>query len=173
MLVDGKMRDESFQCKTGYAQQQDLHLETSTAQEALWFPALLRQPGSVPRAEKLAYVEEVIQLFCMQDDEPTCGLDSQTSWAILDLLAKVSKAGQSILRTIHQPSVMLFQRFDRLLLHTEGVNTVYFGEIGDNSKTHIDYFERNGGNPCSPDANPGEWMLEVIGAAPSSSSEID
>jgi ABC-type multidrug transport system ATPase subunit len=33
MLVDGKMRDESFQCKTGYAQQQDLHLETSTAQE--------------------------------------------------------------------------------------------------------------------------------------------
>lgn len=33
MLVDGKLRDESFQRKTGYAQQQDLHLETSTVRE--------------------------------------------------------------------------------------------------------------------------------------------
>lgn len=33
MLVDGKIRDQSFQRKTGYAQQQDLHLETSTVRE--------------------------------------------------------------------------------------------------------------------------------------------
>jgi ATP-binding cassette subfamily G (WHITE) protein 2 (PDR) len=33
MLVDGVMRDESFQRKTGYAQQQDLHLQTSTVRE--------------------------------------------------------------------------------------------------------------------------------------------
>lgn len=35
MLVDGKIRDESFQRKTGYAQQQDLHLETSTVREVI------------------------------------------------------------------------------------------------------------------------------------------
>jgi ABC-type multidrug transport system ATPase subunit len=61
-------------------------------------------------------------------DEPTSGLDSQTSWAILNLLEKLSKAGQSILCTIHQPSAMLFQRFDRLLLLQEGGQTVYFGK---------------------------------------------
>jgi ATP-binding cassette, subfamily G (WHITE), member 2, PDR len=33
ILVDGKMRDESFQRKTGYAQQHDLHLETTTVRE--------------------------------------------------------------------------------------------------------------------------------------------
>lgn len=33
MLVNGKLRDESFQRRTGYAQQQDLHLETSTVRE--------------------------------------------------------------------------------------------------------------------------------------------
>lgn len=33
ILVDGKIRDESFQRKTGYAQQQDLHLEASTVRE--------------------------------------------------------------------------------------------------------------------------------------------
>ncbi len=35
------------------------------------------------------------------------------------------------------------------------------------------YFERNGGFSCPPEANPAEWMLEVIGAAPGTSSEID
>lgn len=60
-------------------------------------------------------------------DEPTSGLDSQTSWAILNLLESLSKAGQSILCTIHQPSAMLFQRFDRLLLLAEGGKTAYFG----------------------------------------------
>jgi ABC-type multidrug transport system ATPase subunit len=56
MLVDGKQRDVSFQRKTGYVQQQDLHLSTSTVRDALTFSALLRQPAKVPRAEKIAYV---------------------------------------------------------------------------------------------------------------------
>ncbi|PLN79457.1 putative multidrug resistance ABC transporter [Aspergillus taichungensis] len=106
-------------------------------------------------------------------DEPTSGLDSQTSWAILDLLDKLKKNGQAILCTIHQPSAMLFQRFDRLLfLQAEG-RTVYFGEVGENSHIFIDYFVRNGRPPCPPDANPAEWMLDVIGAAPGSHTDID
>lgn len=210
MLVDGQPRDKSFQRKTGYVQQQDLHLETSTVREALNFSALLRQPARIPRAEKLAYVDEVIKLLEMEEyseavvgvpgeglnveqrkrltigvelaakpplllfvDEPTSGLDSQTSWAILDLLEKLSKAGQSILCTIHQPSAMLFQRFDRLLFLAKGGKTVYFGDIGHNSKTLTEYFERNGAPPCPHDANPAEWMLEAIGAAPGSTADVD
>ncbi|KAJ4303905.1 Multidrug resistance protein [Collariella sp. IMI 366227] len=210
MLVDGLPRDTSFQRKTGYVQQQDLHLQTTTVREALNFSALLRQPAHVPRAEKLAYVDEVIGLLDMEEyadavigvpgeglnveqrkrltigvelaakpplllfvDEPTSGLDSQTSWAILDLLEKLTKSGQAILCTIHQPSAMLFQRFDRLLFLAKGGRTVYFGDIGKNSSTMTSYFERNGGFPCPHDANPAEWMLEVIGAAPGSVSDID
>lgn len=67
MLVDGKPRDDSFQRKTGYAQQQDLHLSTSTVREALVFSALLRQPAHVSRQEKLDYVEEVIKLLDMSE----------------------------------------------------------------------------------------------------------
>lgn len=210
MLVDGKPRDDSFQRKTGYAQQQDLHLSTSTVREALTFSALLRQPAYVPRQEKLEYVDEVIKLLDMSEyadavvgvpgeglnveqrkrltigvelaakpalllflDEPTSGLDSQTSWAILDLLDKLKKNGQAILCTIHQPSAMLFQRFDRLLFLARGGRTVYYGDIGENSRILVDYFVRNGGHPCPPDANPAEWMLEVIGAAPGSHTDID
>ena len=66
MLVDGRQRDRSFQRKTGYVQQQDLHLSTTTVREALRFSALLRQPASVSRQEKLDYVEEVIKLLGME-----------------------------------------------------------------------------------------------------------
>ncbi|KFG85368.1 ABC-transporter [Metarhizium anisopliae] len=210
MLIDGKLRDSSFQRKTGYVQQQDLHLETTTVREALEFSALLRQPAATPRAEKLAYVDEVIKLLDMQPyadaivgtlgeglnveqrkrltigvelaarpplllfvDEPTSGLDSQTSWAILDLLEKLSRAGQSILCTIHQPSAMLFQRFDRLLFLAKGGRTIYFGDIGDSSSAMISYFERNGAHPCPRGDNPAEWMLQVIGAAPGAATDID
>ncbi|KAJ9109699.1 ABC multidrug transporter afr2 [Naganishia cerealis] len=66
MLVDGRPRDDSFQRKTGYVQQQDLHLSTSTVREALRFSALLRQPAKVSRQEKLDYVEEVLLLLEME-----------------------------------------------------------------------------------------------------------
>jgi ATP-binding cassette, subfamily G (WHITE), member 2, PDR len=67
MLVDGRERDDSFQRKTGYVQQQDLHLSTSTVREALNFSALLRQPAKIPRKEKLEYVDEVIKLLDMEE----------------------------------------------------------------------------------------------------------
>ncbi|KXH68485.1 ABC-2 type transporter [Colletotrichum salicis] len=96
-------------------------------------------------------------------DEPTSGQDSQTSWAICDLIEKLVKSGQAILCTIHQPSTMLFARFDRLLLLQCGGKTVYFGDIiSKNAQTMIDYLERNGALPCPPDASPAEWMLKAI-----------
>ena len=160
MLVDGNQRDSSFQRKTGYVQQQDLHLETTTVREALNFSAILRQPAHVSRQEKIEYVDEIIKLLEMEEyadavvgvpgeglnveqrkrltigvelaakpqlllflDEPTSGLDSQTSWSILDLLEKLKNNGQAILCTIHQPSAVLFQRFDRLLFLAKGGKT--------------------------------------------------
>lgn len=67
MLVDGAQRDESFQRKTGYVQQQDLHTPMTTVREALSFSALLRQPAHIPRKEKLAYVGEVIKILDMEE----------------------------------------------------------------------------------------------------------
>jgi ABC-type multidrug transport system ATPase subunit len=161
MYVNGRDRDSGFQRKTGYVQQQDLHLHTTTVREALQFSALLRQPKSTPGKEKLEYVEEVIQILEMESyadaivgvpgeglnveqrkrltiavemaakpdlllflDEPTSGLDSQTAWSICILLRKLAANGQAILCTIHQPSAILFQQFDRLLFLASGGRTV-------------------------------------------------
>ncbi|OAL42986.1 ABC-2 type transporter [Pyrenochaeta sp. DS3sAY3a] len=210
MLVDGNARDASFQRKTGYVQQQDLHLHTSTVREALTFSALLRQPPKYSRQEKIDYVDTVISLLDMREysdaivgvpgeglnveqrkrltigvelaarpqlllflDEPTSGLDSQTSWSICNLMEKLTKSGQAILCTIHQPSAILFQRFDRLLLLAKGGRTVYFGPIGQNSQSLVAYFVKNGGPPCPPKSNPAEYMLRVIGAAPGAHTDLD
>ena len=95
-------------------------------------------------------------------DEPTSGLDSQSAWAICSFLRKLANAGQAVLCTIHQPNAILFQQFDRLLFLAKGGKTVYFGEIGENSRTLIDYFERNGSRRCGPEENPAEFMLEIV-----------
>jgi ATP-binding cassette subfamily G (WHITE) protein 2 (PDR) len=106
-------------------------------------------------------------------DEPTSGLDSQTAWSICKLIRKLADAGQAILCTIHQPSAILLQEFDRLLFLQKGGQTVYFGDLGPNCQTLIDYFEKIGSNKCPPDANPAEWMLQIIGAAPGSHADQD
>jgi ATP-binding cassette subfamily G (WHITE) protein 2 (PDR) len=47
--------------------QQDLHLPTATVRESLEFSALMRQPARYSRAEKLAYVTDVIKMLEMSD----------------------------------------------------------------------------------------------------------
>lgn len=53
-------------------------------------------------------------------DEPTSGLDSGAAFNIVRFLRKLSEAGQAILCTIHQPSSVLFEHFDELILLKSG-----------------------------------------------------
>ena len=116
-------------------------------------------------------------------DEPTSGLDGQSAWNIVRFLRKLADHGQAILCTIHQPSSLLFESFDRLLLLQRGGETVraslksmigichlrfnfeqvYFGDIGADSSVIRDYFARYGAI-CPDDVNPAEYMLDAIGA---------
>lgn len=86
---------------------------------------------------------------------PTSGLDGQSAWNLVRFLRKLASKGQAILCTIHQPSSLLFESFDRLLLLERGGETVYFGDIGADSTTLRDYFSRNGA-VCPSNVNPAE-----------------
>ncbi len=97
-------------------------------------------------------------------DEPTSGLDSGAAFNIIRFLRKLADNGQAILCTIHQPSSVLFEYFDELLLLKSGGRVVFHGELGKDSRRLIDYFESNGAKKCPPSANPAEYMLEAIGA---------
>ncbi|AEO64846.1 uncharacterized protein THITE_2111183 [Thermothielavioides terrestris NRRL 8126] len=63
MLVDGKPLGGDFQRSTGFVEQMDLHEESATVREAIEFSALLRQSRSIPRQEKLDYVDKVLDLL--------------------------------------------------------------------------------------------------------------
>ena len=207
-FVNGNPLPKSFQADTGYCQQQDVHLAQHTVREALQFSAMLRQPRETPAADRLAYVETVIELLEMQSfaeaivgdvgeglnveqrkrltigvelaakpslllflDEPTSGLDAQAAWSIIKFLKKLAREGQAILCTIHQPSGELFNQFDRLLLLQKGGKTVYFGDTGANSMKLINYFEQRSGVKCGENDNPAEYILDVIGAGATATTD--
>ena len=97
-------------------------------------------------------------------DEPTSGLDSQAAFNIIRFLRKLADSGQALLVTIHQPSSVLFEHFDELLLLKAGGRVAYHGPLGKDSRDLINYFEKNGAKKCPPRYNPAEYMLEAIGA---------
>lgn len=69
MLVDGKPLGIEFQRGTGFCEQMDLHDETATIREALEFSAILRQERTVPKQEKLDYVNKIVDLLELKDIE--------------------------------------------------------------------------------------------------------
>ncbi|KAK7943645.1 ABC-2 type transporter-domain-containing protein [Apiospora aurea] len=193
MFVDGRPLGPDFQRNTGFCLQGDLHDGTQTIREAIEFSALLRQEASVPRAEKIAYVDKIVDLLELNDlqdaiisslgveqrkrltigvelaakpslllflDEPTSGLDSQSAYSIVRFLRKLSKAGQAIVCTIHQPSSVLLQQFDMVLALNPGGNTFYFGPIGENGNDIVKYFADRGAT-CPPNKNIAEFLLET------------
>ncbi|KAI1311781.1 putative ABC multidrug transporter [Xylaria venustula] len=197
ILINGRPQGISFQRDTGYCEQNDVHEATATVREALLFSARLRQPHDIPDAEKVEYVEyimDLLELFPLQHaiigspssglsieqrkrltiatelvakptllflDEPTSGLDGQSAYEICRFMKKLAAAGQTIICTIHQPSAVLFETFDVLLLLAKGGRTTYFGETGKDSSIVLDYFARHG-VPCPPDSNPAEHIVDVV-----------
>ncbi|KAF8867215.1 hypothetical protein BDZ45DRAFT_609442 [Acephala macrosclerotiorum] len=67
MLVDGRPLGAEFQRGTGFCEQMDLHDGTATIREALEFSAILRQERHIPRSEKIAYVDTIIDLLELRD----------------------------------------------------------------------------------------------------------
>ena len=111
-------------------------------------------------------------------DEPTSGLDGQSAYNIVRFMRRLVDGGQTVLCTIHQPSAVLFDAFDALLLLAKGGRMAYFGDskldpncfwkvhanvssAGKESINVLEYFARNGA-PCPADTNPAEHIVEVI-----------
>ncbi|TFK70455.1 hypothetical protein BDN72DRAFT_896460 [Pluteus cervinus] len=145
--------------KDAYVEEMIELLELQDLSEALVFSLNVEARKRLTIGVELASKPELL-LFL---DEPTSGLDAQSAWNLVRFLRKLADQGQAILCTIHQPSSLLFESFDRLLLLERGGETVYFGDIGRDSRVIRDYFGRQGA-PCPPNVNPAEFMLEAIGA---------
>ena len=95
--------DESFKRRTGYVQQQNIHMSEMTVREAFQFSVLLRQPQETSIKDKHAYVEKIILVL---------GLEEYAD-AVIGILgnglsAEKRKCTTIGLELVAQPSLLLF-----------------------------------------------------------------
>ncbi|GAV73165.1 ABC_tran domain-containing protein/ABC2_membrane domain-containing protein/PDR_assoc domain-containing protein [Cephalotus follicularis] len=103
-------------------------------------------------------------------DEPTSGLDARAAAIVMRAVKNVVDTGRTIVCTIHQPSIDIFEAFDELILLKTGGHTIYSGSLGKHSSRLIEYFEGiSGVQKIRDNYNPATWMLEIT----STSAEAD
>ncbi|CAL5000759.1 unnamed protein product [Urochloa decumbens] len=74
-------------------------------------------------------------------DEPTTGLDARAAAIVMRTVRKTVDTGRTVVCTIHQPSIEIFESFDELLLMKRGGQLIYSGSLGPLSSNMIKYFE--------------------------------
>ncbi|CAH9131526.1 unnamed protein product [Cuscuta epithymum] len=99
-------------------------------------------------------------------DEPTSGLDARAAAIVMRAVRNTVDTGRTVVCTIHQPSIDIFEAFDELFLMKRGGQEIYVGPLGRNSSHLIDYFESiHGVAKIKEGYNPATWMLEVTSSA--------
>ncbi|KAL0323901.1 UNVERIFIED_CONTAM: Pleiotropic drug resistance protein 1 [Sesamum calycinum] len=74
-------------------------------------------------------------------DEPTSGLDARAAAIVMRTVRNTVDTGRTVVCTIHQPSIDIFDAFDELLLLKRGGEEIYVGPLGRHSSQLIKYFE--------------------------------
>jgi ABC-type multidrug transport system ATPase subunit len=99
-------------------------------------------------------------------DEPTSGLDARAAAIVMRTVRNTVNTGRTVVCTIHQPSIDIFEAFDELFLMKRGGEEIYVGPVGQNSSKLIEYFEGiEGVSKIKDGYNPATWMLEVSSSA--------
>lgn len=99
-------------------------------------------------------------------DEPTSGLDARAAAIVMRTVRNTVDTGRTVVCTIHQPSIDIFEAFDELFLMKRGGQEIYVGPLGHQSGHLISYFEGiNGVSKIKDGYNPATWMLEVTSLA--------
>uniref|UniRef100_A0A3Q7GZ29 ABC transporter domain-containing protein n=1 Tax=Solanum lycopersicum TaxID=4081 RepID=A0A3Q7GZ29_SOLLC len=107
-------------------------------------------------------------------DEPTSGLDARSAAIVMRTVRNIVDTGRTIVCTIHQPSIDIFESFDELLLMKRGGQLIYAGSLGNRSCKLIQYFEEiQGVHRIRSGQNPAAWVLEVTSSAEENRLGVD
>ncbi|XP_057772940.1 pleiotropic drug resistance protein 1-like [Salvia miltiorrhiza] len=107
-------------------------------------------------------------------DEPTSGLDARAAQIVMRTVRNTVDTGRTVVCTIHQPSIDIFEAFDELFLMKRGGQEIYVGPIGRQSSQLIQYFEAiQGVTKIRAGYNPAAWMLEVSSSAQEMTLGVD
>lgn len=99
-------------------------------------------------------------------DEPTSGLDARAAAIVMRTVRNTVDTGRTVVCTIHQPSIDIFEAFDELLMMKRGGQVIYAGSLGRNSHKLVEYFEAVPGvTKICEGQNPAAWMLDITSAS--------
>ncbi|KFK23133.1 hypothetical protein AALP_AAs61551U000700 [Arabis alpina] len=95
-------------------------------------------------------------------DEPTTGLDARAAAIVMRAVKNIAETGRTVVCTIHQPGIDIFEAFDELILMKNGGKIIYFGPLGQHSSKVIEYFMSIPGVPkMKENTNPATWLLNI------------
>ncbi|PIA41675.1 hypothetical protein AQUCO_02200244v1 [Aquilegia coerulea] len=107
-------------------------------------------------------------------DEPTSGLDARAAAIVMRTVRNTVNTGRTVVCTIHQPSIDIFEAFDELFLMKRGGREIYVGALGSHSCDLISYFEGvEGVDKIKDGYNPATWMLEMTSRAREETLNVD
>ncbi|XP_058222621.1 pleiotropic drug resistance protein 1-like isoform X2 [Rhododendron vialii] len=141
--------------------------------------ALVGLPGvnglSTEQRKRLTIaVELVANPSILFMDEPTSGLDARAAAIVMRTVRNTVDTGRTVVCTIHQPSIDIFDSFDELFLLKRGGEEIYVGPLGRHSCHLIAYLEGISGVYKIKDGyNPATWMLEVTSPAQEAALGVD
>ncbi|KHN39247.1 Pleiotropic drug resistance protein 1 [Glycine soja] len=183
-------RQETFARISGYCEQNDIHSPHVTVYESLVYSAWLCLPAQVEsntrknplknslvglpvngllteqRKRLTIAVELVANPSIIFMDEPTSGLDARAAAIVMRTVRNTVDTGRTVVCTIHQPSIDIFEAFDELFLMKHGGQEMYVVPLGPHSSQLVKYFESIEGVSKIKDCyNPATWMLEVTTSA--------
>ncbi|XP_010449957.1 PREDICTED: ABC transporter G family member 42 [Camelina sativa] len=96
-------------------------------------------------------------------DEPTTGLDARAAAIVIRAVKNIAETGRTVVCTIHQPSIDIFEAFDELILMKNGGKIIYYGPLGQHSCKVIEYFMSIPGvSKMKENSNPATWILDLI-----------
>nr|XP_043609157.1 ABC transporter G family member 32-like isoform X2 [Erigeron canadensis] len=107
-------------------------------------------------------------------DEPTSGLDARAAAIVMRTVRNIVNTGRTIVCTIHQPSIDIFESFDELLLMKRGGKLIYAGPLGTGSHKVVQFFEAvKGVSKLKQGSNPAAWILEATSSTEEKRLDVD
>ncbi|KAJ8640207.1 hypothetical protein MRB53_016901 [Persea americana] len=145
-------KQETFARISGYCEQNDIHSPHVTVYESLLYSAWFRLPSEVDSATRKMFIEEVMELVELTSlRESLVGLPglnglsteqhARVAAIVMRTVRNTVDTGRTVVCTIHQPSIDIFESFDELFLIKRGGEEIYVGPLGHHSYHLIKYFE--------------------------------
>ncbi|RVX20020.1 Pleiotropic drug resistance protein 2 [Vitis vinifera] len=168
----------TFARVSGYCEQNDIHSPYVTVYESLLYSAWLRLASDVKDSTRKMFVEEVMDLVELNPLRHALvglpGLDARAAAIVMRTVRNTVDTGRTVVCTIHQPSIDIFEAFDELLLMKRGGQVIYAGPLGRHSHKLVEYFESVPGvTKIKEGYNPATWMLEISSSAVEAQLDID